>query len=68
MSFVNPDDFASEFGYWAENEDFSVGMHCLLENGKWRSQGKKAHEYVRRYYRYDLAAKAHTDLYATLLR
>jgi glycosyltransferase involved in cell wall biosynthesis len=67
MSFVNPDDFASEFGYWAKNEDFSVGMRSLLEDDKWRNQGKKAHEYVRRHYRYDLAAKAHTDLYATLL-
>jgi glycosyltransferase involved in cell wall biosynthesis len=67
MSFVNPDDFASEFGYWAKNEDFSEGMRYLLEDGKWRYQGKRAHEYVRRHYRFDLAAKAHTDLYATLL-
>jgi glycosyltransferase involved in cell wall biosynthesis len=67
LSYVNPDDFASEFGYWAENEDFATGMRELIESGTWRERGARAHEYVKEHYRYDLAAKAHLDLYARLL-
>jgi glycosyltransferase involved in cell wall biosynthesis len=67
LSYVNPDDFASEFGYWAEDEDFASGMRKLIANGAWRERGARAHKYVREHYRYDVAAKTHLDLYKRLL-
>lgn len=67
MSYVNPDDFASKFGYWAECEDFDSGLKLLLENDNWKERGEKGYEYVRQYYRYEVAAKAHIDLYSLLL-
>ncbi len=67
LSHVNPDDFASKFGYWAADEDFDVGLKALLDNDLWRSQGAKAHAYVREHYRYDVAADAHLRLYSELL-
>ncbi len=67
LSYVNPDDFASGFGYWAEAEDFAKGLEWLLEGDRWRDQGTKAHQYVREHYRYEVAADAHLKLYAELL-
>lgn len=67
LSFVNPDEFASKFGYWAETEDFERGLRYLLENENWRERGKSGYEYVREHYRYDVAARAHIELYSKLL-
>ncbi len=67
LSHVNPDDFASEFGYWADDEDFDSGLSYLLTDDRWRRHGAKAHAYVYKYYRYDLAAEAHLKMYTELL-
>jgi len=67
LSHVNPDDFASRFGYWAEHEDFEKGLEKLLSNDGWRSRGAAAHRYVRQYYRHEVSARAHLDLYTELL-
>jgi len=66
MSFVNPDNFASEFGYWAANEDVEQGLRYLLDNDNWRAAGEKGFRYVKQHYRYDVAANAHLTLYAHL--
>lgn len=67
LSFVNPDHFASSFGYWAKTEDFDEGLKYLLEGDNWRMHGRKGYEYVKEHYRYDVAAQAHIDLYSKLL-
>lgn len=67
LSYVNPDDFASEFGYWANEEDFDTGLSYLLKGDKWRHQGAKGHDYVEKYYRHEIAANAHLELYSELL-
>ena len=67
LSFVNPDDFASKFGYWAESEDFDAGIRYLLDDNKWQRLGEKGYQYVKQHYRYDVAAGAHIDLYRQLL-
>lgn len=67
MSYVNPDNFASNFGYWASDEDFAEGLSDLLANERWRDLGKKAHKYVREHYRYEVAAVAHLAMYSELL-
>ena len=67
MSFVNPDDFASKFGYWAEREDFERGLQYLLDNDNWQAHGRKGYEYVRQHYTYDVAANIHIELYSRLL-
>ena len=67
LSYVNPDNFASEFGAWANDEDFSRGLSSLLADDRWRIQGAKAHKYVVEHYRYDVAANAHLAMYSELL-
>ncbi|MCG8369878.1 MAG: glycosyltransferase family 4 protein [Proteobacteria bacterium] len=67
LSYVNPDDFASRFGYWAADEDFARGLRELLDNDNWRERGRLGHAYVREYYRHEVSAKTHLDLYADLI-
>lgn len=67
LSYVNPDDFASKFGYWAAKENFEEGLSYLLSDDNWRRHGAMAHEYVKRYYSYKVASEAHLKLYEELL-
>jgi glycosyltransferase involved in cell wall biosynthesis len=67
LSYVNPDNFASEFGYWAADEDFEKGLRTLLEKGDWQRRGQAGYEYVKENYNYKKAAQAHMDVYARLL-
>jgi glycosyltransferase involved in cell wall biosynthesis len=68
LSHVNPDDFASKFGFWAADEDFESGLRNLLDHGDWQKRGEIGYEYVKKNYNYEKAVRAHTDLYAGLLR
>jgi len=47
LSAVNPDDYASNFGYHVQDDDFKSGLEYLLENDRWREQGEKGFQYVR---------------------
>ena len=47
LSAVNPDDYARNFGYHAQNDDFASGLEYLLENDNWREKGERGFEYVK---------------------
>ncbi|MBN1354529.1 MAG: glycosyltransferase family 4 protein [Candidatus Omnitrophica bacterium] len=66
LSGCNPDNFASEFGYWARNNDFEKGLGFLLEKNAWEEKGKKAFDYVKTHYDSDKAIKKHIDIYEKL--
>ena len=42
VSQVDPDGFASGFGYHAKAGDFETGLRTLLENDRWRARGEVA--------------------------
>lgn len=66
-SQVNPDEFASRFGYHAEAGDFEVGLRTLLENDSWRERGEAAHDYVRATHALDVVIDKHLEVYSPLL-
>lgn len=68
LSSVNPDNFASEFGFFCENDDFEAGLTYLLKNDNWKSLGRKAYEYVKNVYDEEVAIKKHLDVYKSLLK
>ena len=47
LSAVNPDDFAQNFGYRVQDDDFKSGLEHLLENNRWQEAGERGFEYVR---------------------
>ncbi len=67
LSTVNPDNFASHFGYFVPSvEMLSEGMQTLLHNDLWKVRGKAAFEYVSSTYKEDDAARIHMEVYNRL--
>lgn len=66
VSQVNPDEFASRFGYHAEAGDFEAGLRIVLENDRWRACGEAAYDYVRTTHALDVVIDKHLELYASL--
>jgi glycosyltransferase involved in cell wall biosynthesis len=67
MSQVNPDDFASRFGYHAAAGDFDAGLDALLQGDGWRARGEAAYEYVRATHALDVVIDKHLEAYRLLL-
>lgn len=70
LSHVNADDFASEFGYWAEAgdlEDYQGGLEALLENDRWRERGEKGYEYVKKTHEFGRVVDEHIRVYEEVL-
>ncbi|WP_027134100.1 glycosyltransferase family 4 protein [Geminicoccus roseus] len=67
MSFVDPDGFATKFGYHAAKDDFAKGLAWLLEEDRWRERGQRAREHVARVFALDHAIDLHLEVYRSLL-
>lgn len=68
LSHVDPDGFASQFGYHAKNNDFEEGLRFLLEKDRWRERGENGYLYVKDTFETDAAIKKHINIYTQLLR
>jgi len=67
LSSLNPDEFATEFGYYVDDDDFAKGLSWLLENNRWREKGKKGAQYVRKIFSEENSIKLHLKNYKDLL-
>jgi glycosyltransferase involved in cell wall biosynthesis len=67
LSHVDPDGFASNFGYHAADDDFERGLASLLEHDRWRSRGKVAGDHVREVFEINRALDLHEAAYRQLL-
>lgn len=67
VSMVNPDSFASRFGYWAKDTNFKEGLKKLIESSSWKTCGKAAHAYVAKVYSETYAVEQHMNVYKKLL-
>jgi len=63
LSYVNPDDFASRFGFHAATDNFEEGLNTLLKNDNWKSQGMKGHTHVKKTFSLDIAMDQHEKIY-----
>jgi glycosyltransferase involved in cell wall biosynthesis len=63
LSAVDPDGFASRFGYRVTDDDFASGLAFLLENEKWRDRGLRGHEYVKQHFEVERAIASHVAAY-----
>jgi len=68
VSQVNPDQFASRFGYHAAAGDFEAGLETLLDNDSWRVCGEAAYDYVRTTHALDVVIDKHSEVYRSLVR
>lgn len=67
LSYVNPDDFASDFGYHADQDDFIKGLTYLLENDRWRALGEKGCSHIKNTFELDKSINQHIEIYKELL-
>ena len=67
LSHVNPDGFATRFGYHAEHDDFERGLSYLLTRGRWRERGRRAAQHVREVFGMPRAMDLHVEAYRRLV-
>lgn len=63
LSHVNPDGFASDFGYHAAADDFAEGLARLLEGDAWRERGERGRRYVAEHFALERAMDRHEVMY-----
>ncbi len=68
LSAVDPDDFASRFGFQVRNGDFAQGLRYLLQGDRWRIKASEGYAYVRETFSLDKAMSAHLEVYERLLK
>jgi glycosyltransferase involved in cell wall biosynthesis len=66
LSAVDPDGFASRFGYHAGEDDFEKGLGWLLEGERWRALGEAGHDHVLETFELGRAVDAHEAVYGAL--
>lgn len=67
LSHVNPDDFASHFGFHAATDNFEEGLTTLLKDGHWKDQAMKGYQYVKDTFALEKAMNQHEAVYDKLL-
>jgi glycosyltransferase involved in cell wall biosynthesis len=63
LSYVNPDNFASNFGYHVPDEDFAGGLKALLQDNLWQEKGEKGYDYVKSTHEIGKVINDHVRLY-----
>ena len=66
LSAVNPDEFASRFGYHAQDDDFAKGLQTLLNENRWQQLAMQGYQYARECFALDKAIGRHLAIYARL--
>jgi len=67
LSHVDPNGFASLFGYHAKNDDFENGLRYLLENDRWKKRGERGYQYVKNTFELNRAIEKHIKIYENLI-
>ncbi len=67
LSAVNPDDFAQNFGYHVQNDDFASGLEYLLEDDRWKEKGERGFEYVKETNELNKVIERRVEVYRSLL-
>ena len=67
LSALDPEKFASRFGYFAADDDFEAGLECLLADNRWRDLGGKGAKYIAETWSPTNCVNEHLRVYRKLL-
>ncbi len=67
LSSLDPDGFASRFGYHVEDGDFESGLGALLKDDAWRERGEAGARFVAARWGVAESVDRHLELYRSLL-
>lgn len=68
LSHVDPDCFASSFGYHAAGDDYAEGLRHLLQNGRWQTKGNMGYDYVKKNHEMKNVIDMHIEIYRRHLK
>ncbi|MFC1809279.1 glycosyltransferase family 4 protein, partial [Candidatus Omnitrophota bacterium] len=68
LSCVNPDDFASEYGYCVQGDEFEAGLRYLLKDNKWKMLGQRGYDYIKNIFEISRSLDQHIAIYNELMR
>jgi glycosyltransferase involved in cell wall biosynthesis len=63
LSYLNPEDTASRFGFHAREGELMRGLDYLLEHDRWRERGELGFRYVREHYELGASVDRHLEVY-----
>ncbi len=63
LSSVNPDDFAFQFGYHVQDDDFAKGLKLLLKDNFWQQQAEKGYQYIQEIFSVNKVMNQHEGIY-----
>jgi glycosyltransferase involved in cell wall biosynthesis len=66
LSYVNPDNFASEYGFHAFHNNFEEGLIHLMESDQWKKKALKGYENVKETFSLKNALDQHEEVYHQL--
>jgi len=67
LAEVDPDGFASQFGYCVRDGDFANGLRWLLEQERWKAFGERGHRHVLETFATERAIDQHVAAYELAL-
>ena len=68
LSAVDPDGFASQYGYHVKDERFDMGLEWLLQSERWKEKGLLGKKYVEQTFALNRAMSLHIEMYQHHLR
>ena len=66
LSSVDPDGIVSNFGYFADKDNFKEGLATLLENNLWKEKGSGGREYIQETFELNKSIERHLTIYEKL--
>jgi glycosyltransferase involved in cell wall biosynthesis len=66
LSCNNPDNFASNFGFYVQDGNFSIGLKNLLENMRWKEKGERGFKYIKEVHELNKVIDQHINIYNKL--
>ena len=67
LSALDPEKFASRFGYFCENDDFEDGLRYLLKDNAWRRLGERGARFIAETWNERNCVDQHLGVYRELL-
>jgi glycosyltransferase involved in cell wall biosynthesis len=67
LSSVDCEGFATNFGYFAKNDDFREGLTYLLENHHWKERGERGYEYIKNTFELNRVIDLHSKAYRIIV-
>jgi glycosyltransferase involved in cell wall biosynthesis len=68
LSHVDPEKFATDYGYHADSDDFEYGLNYLLEDNRWKQLGENGYAYIKETFEMDESINRHIQIYERLLQ